>query len=101
MSPWGYEMKHAALHKAGDFDNAIGALETMLSKIAQLPHRDVRRELHPRYHGKDDLLTSSDRAWRPVHQPIEYTGNDSQNCSTGYTSFATCAYQHDHRPSLQ
>ena len=49
LSPWGYEMKHAALHKAGDFGNAVDALETMLSKIAQSPDADIRRELYPRY----------------------------------------------------
>jgi hypothetical protein len=50
LSPWGYEMKHAALHKAGDFDNAVDVLETMLSKIVQSPYPDIRRELYPRYH---------------------------------------------------
>ena len=33
-SPWGYEMKHAALHEAGDYENAIKAFETMLSKLS-------------------------------------------------------------------
>ena len=47
LSPRGYEMKHAALHKAGDFDNAVDALETMLSKIAQSPDPVIRRELLP------------------------------------------------------
>ena len=56
LSPWGYEMKHSALHKAGDFDNAVDALETMLSKIVQSPDPDIRRELCPRCHDKDDLL---------------------------------------------
>ena len=45
-SPWGYEVKHAALHNAGDYDNAIAAFETMISKIAQSPHLDVQRELY-------------------------------------------------------
>ena len=71
LSPRGYEMKHAALHKAGDFDNAADALETMLSKIAESPDPVVRRELYPRYHGKGDLFTLFDRAWRQVHQSIE------------------------------
>jgi len=62
-SPWGYEVKHAALHKAGDYDNAVDAFEVMLSKIAQSPDPDVQRELYPRSDDKDDLLTSSDRAW--------------------------------------
>ena len=33
-SPWGYETKHAALHEAGDYENAIKAFETMLSKLS-------------------------------------------------------------------
>ena len=33
-SPWGYETKHAALHRAGDYKNAIEAFETMLSKLS-------------------------------------------------------------------
>ena len=62
-SPRGYEMKHAALHKAGDFDNAVDALETMLSKIAQSSDPDICRELGSRYHDKDDLFTLFDRIW--------------------------------------
>ena len=59
LSPWGYEMKHAALHKAGEFNNAVDALETMLSKIVESPDPDIRRELYPRYHDKDDVFTLS------------------------------------------
>jgi hypothetical protein len=43
-------MKHAALHKAGDFDNAVEVLETMLEMIAQSPDPDIRRELYFRSH---------------------------------------------------
>ena len=57
LSPWGYEVKHAALHKAGDFDNAVDVLETMLSKIVQSPDPDIRRELHPCFHDENDLFT--------------------------------------------
>ena len=53
LSPWGYEMKHAALHKAGDFDNAVAALETMLSKMVRSPDPDIHRELYPRYHDQE------------------------------------------------
>ena len=60
LSPRGYEMKHAALHGAGDFDNAVDALETMLSKIAQSPDPG---ELCPCYHNKDGLFTLIDRIW--------------------------------------
>ena len=101
LSPWGYEMKHAALHKAGDFDNAADVLETMLSKIVESPDPVVRRELYPCHHGKDELFMLFDRAWRQVHQSIEQTGSNLQNCSTDHRSFATCAHQHDHRSSLQ
>jgi len=51
-SPWGHQMKHAALHKAGAYDDAVSAFETMLSKIAQSPDPSVRRELYLRYDGK-------------------------------------------------
>ncbi|KAF8129297.1 hypothetical protein EV363DRAFT_1400038 [Boletus edulis] len=43
-SPWGYERKHAALHKAGDYANAINAFETMLSKISQSSDPEIRRQ---------------------------------------------------------
>ena len=43
-SPWGYERKHAALHKAGLYDDAIGTFETMLLRISQSPNPDVRGE---------------------------------------------------------
>ncbi|KAG6375272.1 hypothetical protein JVT61DRAFT_3492 [Boletus reticuloceps] len=35
LSPCGYEMKHAALHEAGDYENATSAFETMLAKVSQ------------------------------------------------------------------
>ena len=57
-------MKYTALHKAGDFDNAIDTLETMLSMIAQSPDPNIRRESYPRSHDKDDLFTLFHRAWR-------------------------------------
>ena len=43
-SPWGYERKHAALHGAGHYDDAICTFETMLLKIAQSPDPDIRGE---------------------------------------------------------
>ena len=63
FSPWGYEIKHAVSQKAGDFDNAIDAIETMLSKIVESPDPVIRRELHPCCHDKDDLFTLFDRTW--------------------------------------
>jgi hypothetical protein len=43
-SPWGYERRHAALHGAGRYDDAIGTFEMMLSKISQSPDPDIRGE---------------------------------------------------------
>ena len=40
-SPWGYERKHAALHVAGRYDDAIRAFETMLLKISQSPDPEI------------------------------------------------------------
>jgi len=48
-SPWGYEIKHAALHKTGDYGEAVNAFETMLLKIALSPDPDVQRELYAHY----------------------------------------------------
>jgi len=42
--PWGYEIKRAALHKAGQYDDAVDTLEVMLSKIVQSPDPEVQRE---------------------------------------------------------
>ncbi|KAF8546581.1 hypothetical protein OG21DRAFT_1102783 [Imleria badia] len=64
-SPWGYEMKHAALHKAGDYDNAVGVLEVMLSKLVQSPDPDVQR--HCDYY----IGPSSARA--TIHKIVERT----------------------------
>ena len=41
-SPWGYEGKHAALHGAGRYDDAIGTFETMLLNISQSPDPEIR-----------------------------------------------------------
>ena len=43
-SPWGYEAKHATLHEAGDYDNAVLAFEAMLSMIERSPDAVVCRE---------------------------------------------------------
>ncbi|KAF8435496.1 hypothetical protein L210DRAFT_2531246 [Boletus edulis BED1] len=43
-SPWGYEVKHAALHKGGDYDNASDALEVMLTKMAESPDPHVQQQ---------------------------------------------------------
>ena len=44
LSPWGYERKHAALHKAGDYEKAIDAFEVMLSKMLESSDPDIRGE---------------------------------------------------------
>ncbi|KAF8417906.1 hypothetical protein L210DRAFT_3461695 [Boletus edulis BED1] len=43
LSLWGYEMKRAALHMAGDYGRAIDTFEAMLSKMAQSLDPDVQR----------------------------------------------------------
>ncbi|KAF8119884.1 hypothetical protein EV363DRAFT_1440067 [Boletus edulis] len=45
-SPWGYQGKHAALHKAGDYENAVNAFEAMLSKISQSSDPEIRGQQH-------------------------------------------------------
>ena len=44
LSPWGYERKHAVLHKAGDYENAINAFEAMLLKMSELSDLEIRGE---------------------------------------------------------
>ncbi|KAN0087909.1 hypothetical protein V8E55_006530 [Tylopilus felleus] len=48
LSLWGYERKHAALHKAGDYQNAINAFEAMLSRMLELSDPEIRA-LHFQY----------------------------------------------------
>lgn len=43
LSPWGYEMKHASLHQAGEYKSAVHAFEAMLSKMEESPDPDVHR----------------------------------------------------------
>ena len=42
LSPWGYERKHAALHSAGCYDDAIGAFEMMLLRISESSDSEIR-----------------------------------------------------------
>ncbi|KAI9464361.1 hypothetical protein HD554DRAFT_2315922 [Boletus coccyginus] len=78
-SPWGYEVKHSALHKAGAYDDAVSAFETMLSKIAQSPDPDVQR------HGDQYISPSSTRARirRFVQRTIRHSPCGLINTSTG------------------
>ena len=48
-SQWGYEMKHASLDKAGDYDDPIAAFEEMFSKMTESPDPDIQSELYTRY----------------------------------------------------
>ena len=42
FSPWGYEKKHAALHRAGRYGDAIDTFETMLLNISKSPVPEIR-----------------------------------------------------------
>ncbi|KAF8553582.1 hypothetical protein OG21DRAFT_1604034 [Imleria badia] len=44
-SPWGYERKHVALHRAGRYDDAIRTFELMLLKILRSPDPEIRKRL--------------------------------------------------------
>ena len=55
-SPLGYETKHVASLKIGDYGGAVDALEEMLSKLAQSPDPNIQRELYLCYHTKANLL---------------------------------------------
>ena len=68
FAPWGYEMRHAASLKIGDYDNAVEALEQMHSKLAQ------SRSKHPTW----VVSTLSRRGW------ITHIGR--QNIATGMSA---------------
>ncbi|KAN0087899.1 hypothetical protein V8E55_006520 [Tylopilus felleus] len=48
LSPLGHERRHAALHKAGDYQNAINAFEVMLSRMLESSDPEIRA-LHRQY----------------------------------------------------
>ncbi|KAF8451904.1 hypothetical protein L210DRAFT_1060427 [Boletus edulis BED1] len=64
-SPWGYDMIHAALHKGGDYDNAVDALELMLTKMAESHDPDVQQQ------GDRYIIPSSTRA--AIRQVVQRT----------------------------
>ncbi|KAI9461348.1 hypothetical protein HD554DRAFT_1518592 [Boletus coccyginus] len=78
-SPRGYELKHAALHKAGDYDNAVDAFEAMLSKMAQSPYLDVQQR------GDQYISPSSIRATirKIVQRTIRHSPRVLINTTTG------------------
>jgi hypothetical protein len=41
----GYELKHAALHGGGHYDDAIDAFEIMLSKLDEASDAQIRSKL--------------------------------------------------------
>ncbi|KAH7904927.1 hypothetical protein BJ138DRAFT_1118949 [Hygrophoropsis aurantiaca] len=53
-SPWGYERKHAALHGAQDYEDAIEAFNTMLSKLDNSPDPRTHK-LRQQYVSPSDL----------------------------------------------
>ncbi|KAN0080388.1 hypothetical protein V8E55_009954 [Tylopilus felleus] len=55
-SPWGYEKKRVALHKAGRYSEAVSTFETMLWKASQLPDPEIR-ELVREYVHPDQTKT--------------------------------------------
>ena len=57
LSPWGYEVKHAALHEAGEYDGAVASLKEMFSKITDSSNPEIQRESFPRHYDKDDIFT--------------------------------------------
>ncbi|KAF8549252.1 hypothetical protein OG21DRAFT_613560 [Imleria badia] len=78
-SPWGYEMKRAALYHAGRYDDAIQAFETMLSKMAQSPDLQIRER-------RDQYVSpSSTRAQirKVVQRTIRHSPRVLINTSTG------------------
>ncbi|KAF8436010.1 hypothetical protein L210DRAFT_3549851 [Boletus edulis BED1] len=79
LSPWGYQMKHAALHKGGDYDNAVDAFETMLTKMVESPDPDVQRDVD-RY-----VSPSSTRAMirKIVHRTLRHSPRVLINTATG------------------
>ncbi|KAF8554674.1 WD40 repeat-like protein [Imleria badia] len=78
-SPWGYEIKHAALHNIGDYVNAVDAFEVMLSKIAKSLDVDVQQ------YGDRYITPSSTRATirKTVQQTIRHSPRVLINATTG------------------
>ncbi|KAF8127262.1 hypothetical protein EV363DRAFT_491491 [Boletus edulis] len=77
-SPWGYEIKRAALHKGGGYKNAIDAFETMLTKLTESPDPDVQRL------GDQYISPSSTRATirKIVHQTLRHSPRVLINTTT-------------------
>ncbi|KAN0101238.1 hypothetical protein V8E55_001222 [Tylopilus felleus] len=65
LSPWGYERKHAALHKAGCYQDAINAFEAMLSRMSLSSVPEIRA-LHCQYINPEDTRKTIRRAIQDV-----------------------------------
>ncbi|KAF8414966.1 hypothetical protein L210DRAFT_3465597 [Boletus edulis BED1] len=78
-SLWGHEIKHAALHKIGDYDNAIEAFETMLSKMKNSPDPDIQ------WKGDEYISPSSTQATirKIVQRTIRHLPRVLINTTTG------------------
>ncbi|KAF8128175.1 hypothetical protein EV363DRAFT_1170862 [Boletus edulis] len=77
-SPWGYEIKRAALHKGGDYDDAIDALEMMLTKMAESRDPDVQR-LGDQYISPSSTRTTIRKI---VHQTLRHSPRVLINTTT-------------------
>ncbi|KAH0825784.1 hypothetical protein J3R83DRAFT_7718 [Lanmaoa asiatica] len=64
LSPRDYKKEHAALHKAGNYDDAIHAYEMMLSKMSQSPDLDICGECQS--HAESHLFILPSRAPTPL-----------------------------------
>lgn len=84
-SPWGYESRHAALHGAGSYDEAIEALNEMLLKLEQSSDPHARGKYLLYNVGRYILSFVPDRAPQPLREPIPYDGRDSQLCQANPT----------------
>lgn len=62
----GYEMRYAALHGAGDYDEAIDAVLCMLSNIESSPNEGIRRT-YLRHYPEDHASTMIYRATRKLY----------------------------------
>ncbi|KAN0088066.1 hypothetical protein V8E55_006687 [Tylopilus felleus] len=61
LSPWGYERKHAALHKVGDYQSAVNAFEVMLLRMSESSDPQIR-VLHCQYVNPEETRAAIRRA---------------------------------------
>ncbi|KIK21827.1 hypothetical protein PISMIDRAFT_11981 [Pisolithus microcarpus 441] len=70
-NPWGYEAKHAALHEAKRYDEAIDALNSMLHAIEQSRNPELR-QLRKNYISPSDTIAAINSVAREIlkHCPL-------------------------------